>query len=312
MNKLLINLKQEFNIGELSKPDFINKALEIHKALFNYIEIIKTTDIKEISISSDGVLFLLKDEGIRLFCPENESRVVPIEIMNFSHYEPDESRVMNVLIGESKNILDIGANIGFYSIQFAKKRPESKIFSFEPIPNSYNFLQRNIAENQVGHLVTPFNYGLSETGGIVNFFISPTSGTNASLKNVAQANDAVSITGLTLMLDQWVENQNIIPDFIKCDVEGAELLVFRGGIKTISKHKPIIFTELLRKWSKPFGYHPNDVIKFFDELGYQCFAIGSGRNRLINEVNNGTIETNYAFLHKISHVEMIKKMEYLK
>ena len=86
-----------------------------------------------------------------------------------------------------------------------------------------------------------------------------------------------------MTLDQWTANQQIKPDFIKCDVEGAELLVFRGGQETLRRDQPIVFAELLRKWSKPFGYHPNDMLCLFRGLGYLCYAVGSkGVHRIEN------------------------------
>ena len=309
MNSSLIALKNSFKNGALSKPDFIRNALALHNTLFEYVEVTRSTDVKEILIAEDGVSFVLGDERIRLYCPANEARVAPIEVMNFAHYEPEETRVMDILVEHSRNILDVGANIGLYSIRFAKRCPNAKVFAFEPMPISHAFLQRNVAANAVGARVTTFNYGLSETGGAVEFFISPAAGTNASLKNVAGAQDATSVIGLTLTLDQWVHNQKIAPDFIKCDVEGAELLVFRGGRATLEKHKPIVFAELLRKWSKPFGYHPNDMITFFAELGYICFAVGDKGVRIITEVTDETQETNYAFLHAERHGETIKLMD---
>lgn len=309
MNSSLIELKNSFKNGALSKPDFIRNALELHSTLFEYVEVTRSTDVKEILIAEDGVSFVLGDERIRLYCPANEARVAPIEVMNFAHYEPEETRVMDILVEHSRNILDIGANIGLYSIRFAKRFPNARVFAFEPMPISHAFLQRNVAANSVGARVTTFNYGLSETGGVVELFISPAAGTNASLKNVAGAQDATSVIGLTLTLDQWVNNQKIVPDFIKCDVEGAELLVFRGGRVTLVKHKPIVFAELLRKWSKPFGYHPNEMITFFAELGYICFAVGHNGVRIITEVTDETPETNYAFLHAERHGETIKRMD---
>ena len=87
-------------------------------------------------------------------------------------------------------------------------------------------------------------------------------------------------------------------DVIKCDVEGAEFLVYKGGRDTIKKFKPIIFSEMLRKWSKKFNYHPNDVIVFFNELDYDCFGIGNSKLRLINSVDTETKETNYIFVPK--------------
>lgn len=304
----LSELKTQIEVGTLSKPDFIRDALELHRTLFDNVDVTRSTDIKEILIAEDGISFVLGDEHIRLYCPENEARVAPIEVMNFGHYEPEETKVMDILAANCRSILDVGANIGLYSIRFAKRLPEARVFAFEPMPTSHAFLQRNIAANSVGGQITCFNYGLSKTSGTVEFFVSATGGTNAPLKNVANAQDAVSIVGLTLTLDQWVDNQRIVPDFIKCDVEGAELLVFRGGRATLAKHQPIVFAELLRKWSKPFGYHPNDMIAFFAELGYQSFAVGTAGARRITEVTDATQETNYAFLHVEMHAEVISRL----
>ncbi len=308
MNPTLTTLKQQFQTGTLSKPDFIRAALERHKTLFEYIEVTRNTDVKEILIAADGVSFVLGEERIRLYCPDNEARVAPIEIMNFNHYEPVETRVMDLLAANARSILDIGANIGLYAIRFAKRLTQAHIYAFEPVPTSYAFLQRNVAANQVGTQISCFNYGLSDTSGTVNFYISPAAGTNASLLNVADAQDAQQVVGLTLTLDQWSANQKVVPDFIKCDVEGAELLVFRGGRTTLMQHQPMVFAELLRKWSKPFGYHPNDMLAYFADLDYQCFAVGdTGVNR-ITEVTDLTRETNYAFLHSHKHAEIIKNL----
>ena len=55
-------------------------------------------------------------------------------------------------------------------------------------------------------------------------------------------------------LDGYSEEINVNVDFIKCDVEGGELLTFLGGSKTISRDKPIIFTEILRKYCLKYNY----------------------------------------------------------
>jgi FkbM family methyltransferase len=192
------------------------------------------------------------------------------------------------------------------------RQPSARVHAFEPMPQAHAFLQRNIAANGVGERVTSYNYGLSEACGSFEFFIAPTGGTNASLLNVAGAADARSVMGLTLTLDQWVRNQQLKPDFIKCDVEGAELLVFRGGRETLARDKPLVFAELLRKWAKPFGYHPNDMLAFFRELGYRCYAVGTAGVRRLDEVSDQTPETNYAFVHAEVHGAAIQALEALK
>ncbi|GAB3357559.1 MULTISPECIES: FkbM family methyltransferase [Giesbergeria] len=308
MNPTLAVLKQQFQTGALSKPDFIHAALQRHKTLFEYVDITRSTDVKEIVIAADGVSFVLGEERIRLYCPDNEARVAPIEVMNFNHYEPVETQVMDLLAANARTILDVGANIGLYAIRFAKRLAQAHIYAFEPMPTSYAFLQRNVAANQVGSQISCFNYGLSDSSGTVNFYISPAASTNASLLNVADAQDAQQVVGLTLTLDQWTANQKVAPDFIKCDVEGAELLVFRGGCSTLTQYQPMVFAELLRKWSKPFGYHPNDMLSFFADLDYQCFAVGDTGIHRITEVTDHTRETNYAFLHSHKHADIIQNL----
>jgi FkbM family methyltransferase len=299
--KSIAKLKAQFRDGEITKEEFIRRSLVLHQTLFDYVGVIGSTDVSEIKINAEGVSFLIGSEGIWLNCPPDEARVAPLEVMNFDHYEPAETAVMDLLAAGARNILDIGANIGWYATRFAVRLPQVRVWAFEPMPTSFAYLQRNIAINGVGLRVTTFNYGLSNTAGPVEFFISPKNGTNASLKNVSNANDAVPITGLTNTLDRWVANYRVVPDLIKCDVEGAEFLVFQGGIATLRDHRPVVITELLRKWAKPFGYHPNDMIRYFAELGYRCVAIGSGTARSITEVTDETPETNYAFLHGEAH-----------
>lgn len=301
--------KARLRAGTLTKPDFIRECLAHHQTLFDYIDVARNTDVKEIRIAGDGVSFIIGDQNIRIYCPPGEERVAPIEIMNFGSYEPEESRVMDALSEDSRCILDIGANIGWHSIRFAKRLLAARVFAFEPIPTSHAYLQLNVACNDMATRITTFNYGLSDANGSFDFFIPPTNSANASLENVSDAHDARRIVGLTLTLDQWVANYRVQPDFIKCDVEGAELLVFRGGLNTLTEHRPIVFTELLRKWSKPFGYHPNDMISYFDELGYLCFAVGAAGVRRINSVTDETKETNYSFLHGKNHAHLISMLD---
>jgi FkbM family methyltransferase len=311
MTNSIQSLKDQFIAGALSKPEFIQQALRVHRHLFDYVGITQRTDVREIRIAEDGVRFRIGEDDIWLFAPPHESRVAPIEVMNFDRYEPDETRVMDLLTEGAAQILDIGANIGWHAVRFAKREPSSWVHALEPMPDSYAYLQRNIAINGVADRVRSYNYGLSDVSGSFDFFIAPKGGTNASLLNVAAAIDARTVVGLTFTLDQWCWNQQVRPDFIKCDVEGAELLVFRGGRQTLCEHRPVVFAELLRKWSKPFGYHPNDMLAYFTELGYECFAVGQSGVRRIDAVTDETPETSYAFIHPAKDAELSRKLESL-
>jgi len=298
-------LKTAFADGRLAKPDYIRESLRWHRRLFEYVPIVAETDVQEIRITAEGVRFRLGDEGAELYCPPDEARVAPIEVMNFGAYEGVETRFLNALAAQSNRVLDIGANIGVYSIRLALRFPQLRVFAFEPIPKSFSYLQRNIAVNAVGERVTAFQYALSNRAGAARLYIAPHNGTNASLQNVAGAGDALEIPGLMMTLDDWVRSFGIVPDLIKCDVEGAELLVFQGGLETLRAERPVVFSELLRKWAKGFDYHPNDVLELFRSLGYRCFAIGDENVREIAVVDNETPETNYIFVHPERHPDAV-------
>ncbi len=311
MTTRLQTLREQFLSGVLEKSEYIDQALNIHRNLFNYAEVVKSTDVREINITAVGVCFVMGNERIKVYAPSEEARVAPIEAMNFGSYEPEETKVMDLLSVGATTIIDVGANIGWHAIRFAIRHPDARVFAFEPIPQTYTFLQRNVAANNVGDRVHCYNYGLSEKNAGADFFIAPTCGTNASMLNVAGTQNARKIAGLTTTLDQWCTNLEIIPEFIKCDVEGAELLVFRGGTETIQHCKPVVFTEMLRKWTKPFAYHPNDLIAFFRALGYRCFAVGAHGVRNLEEIDDGVSETNYAFVHERHHRVAIEALESL-
>lgn len=311
MSESIQSLKERFVAGEIGKSEFIQSALQVHNHLFDYVGITNHTEVREIQITQDGVRFRIGRDDIWLYAPPNEGRVVPIEVMNFDHYEVEETRIMDLVSEGAGQILDVGANIGWYAVRFAKRQPTCVVHAFEPLPVSYSYLLRNVAINGVDGRVQSYNYGLSDVAGECEFFVAPASGTNASLLNVGAAYDAQRIVSETVTLDQWCLNQSIQPDFIKCDIEGAELLAFRGGRQTLSDCRPVVFSELLRKWSKPFEYHPNDMLDYFAELDYECFAISKCGIRHIDTVTDQTPETNYVFLHRVKHAELGRQLRSL-
>jgi len=209
-------------------------------------------------------------------------------------------KIIGKLIDSDSVIFDIGANYGWYSLIFSKNFPNARVFAFEPIPATFNYLEKNISINNcVG--IKAFNHGLSNVTGAINFYFYPELSGNASISNVSDREDARIIQCLVKRLDEFVFENNVHPDFIKCDVEGAEFLVFRGGYESIRKYKPIIFAEMLRKWAEKFNYHPNQVINFLKDLGYRCFAPHNGQLKEFYKMDENTIETNFFFMHSEKH-----------
>ena len=90
-------------------------------------------------------------------------------------------------------------------------------------------------------------------------------------------------------------------------MEGAELLVLQGGIASIERFKPLLFLELLRKWSKPFGYHPNDVISVLAEIGYRCYTFDAHTLVPVPRITDETVQTNFFFADPDRHADWISR-----
>jgi FkbM family methyltransferase len=292
--------------NKISKVEFIDFMYNIHQTLFEYSDEIKNTSISKIEILDNKVIMTFRDSGVKLLCIPGDKRIACLDAINFKSYEEEELMMQYKLIQDNDVVIDIGGNYGWYCLHIAKKFPNSKVYTFEPIPNTYNNLQFNINLNKIINII-PINSGLSDNIGEFTFFCDPNLTVNASLNNVNDNPNAIKIVCNVDVLDNFVKERGINKvDFIKCDIEGAEIFALKGSINIIQEQKPKLFVEMLRKWTKKFDYHPNEIIDLLKNIGYGCFVITEGC--LLNEVfeiNENTVETNFVFLHKEKHNSLI-------
>jgi len=306
----LLDIKRQYEEGITCKKEFIDKMHERHSVLFEYADYLNRvyTGIRNIEISDGQVIIATDTNDIKMICDPCDRRIVPIEMLNFGPYEEDVYKIIGSLIDPDSVIFDIGANYGWYSLIFSKIFPDARVFAFEPIPSTFNYLGKNISLNNCDG-IKAFNYGLSNESGAINFYFYPELSGNASITNVSDREDVQIIPCTVKRLDEFVLENDVYPDFIKCDVEGAEFLVFQGAYETIKKYKPIIFSEMLRKWAAKFNYHPNQIISFLKGLGYRCFIPHNGQLKEFFKMDENTIETNFFFLHKEKQMGQLQKLQ---
>ncbi len=288
-------LQEKFLNGYIDKATYIEKMHEFHKILFSYSNLLKNTDIESIEIEVGAVVMKMKESGLKFICSSKDYRVTPIEILNFNDFEKPEMEMAFSLLTNPQTILDVGANFGWYSCHLSKKYPKSRIHAFEPIPDTRHYLERNIDLNSSSN-VHVVSHGLSDRDQDIEFFFYPEGSGNASMRDLSQRDSVTLIKAHVRRLDDFVHENGLNIDFIKCDVEGAEFLVFKGAVNTLREQRPIVLSELLRKWSKAFDYHPNDVIEFFSDLNYGCYTITKGELTKFWFMDEKTVETNFFFL----------------
>ena len=305
--KHLNELNIEYRNGKLEKHDYINAMHLKHHALFDYFDYIKDTDIESIVINNEKIYVELKDTGIKLFLDRFDSRFIPIEILNFQSFDPIEKELIFLLASKSQIIFDIGANIGWYSLNFSKLENVNKIYSFEPIPRTFDYLLKHIEFNNIDKIF-PNNIALSDRNGEVEFYFTKQETGSSSMRNIQDRDNINKVVCQTKTLTDFVIENNTHIDMIKCDVEGSELFVFKGGIEILERDKPFIFTEMLRKWAAIFEYHPDDIINLLSSVGYRCFAYVDEKLEEFFCIKTETKPTNYFFLHKDKHNEIIKSL----
>ncbi len=303
----LEDIKAKYAAGEITKPDFIDQMHLIHENLFNYAKFISATDVQKIEIEHGQVVMTSCEYGIKIICDEDDKRIAPIEILNFQHYEKVDSDMIFKVVGDGDRVLDIGANIGWYSLGLAKRYPGCHVKAFEPLPKTYAYLKKNVELNSLSNIEI-FNHGFSNESAVLTFYYYPSGSGNASLAQLTEAEGVDKISCQVLRLDDFMGKESGGVDFIKCDVEGAELLVFQGGIETLKKHTPVVFSEMLRKWSARFNYHPNQIIDLFSALKYRCFVMREGKLVDFENMDDHTVETNFYFMHTQNHAEKIESL----
>jgi FkbM family methyltransferase len=204
--------------------------------------------------------------------------------INGDNFGKDVQKAVQARLQPGMVALDIGANVGFFTIMMADIVGQSgKIFSFEPIPENYSLLKKNVEENKFSS-VTTYKKAISNTNGVAKITKNPINDGGHSLGNLSENPDLsgqdikkLQIDIETITLDSFIEENNIGKvDFIKMDVEGAEHLVLKGGKKLLSRSDaPVIVCELMERAQKQFGYSAKKLYYDFTALGYKCFSLES-------------------------------------
>jgi len=205
-------------------------------------------------------------------------------------YEPYLSELMLAKIKKGDIVLDIGANIGYYTVLFADKVGKTgKIIAIEPDPINFEILQKNIKENKLFNVVAVQAAAGKENKKMKIFESEENFGDHRMWESPSGQNplpdkpefpleeggtSKKSIDVFCRRLDDLLKELEYKKiDFIKMDVQGFESLVIEGGKETIEKNKPIIFFEYWPWGAKNAGSEIKEMTDFLRKIYKKIFWV---------------------------------------
>lgn len=194
--------------------------------------------------------------------------------------EPSVARFLMGFLKPGMTFVDIGAHLGELSLIAAQTvGPDGQVYAFEPNPTMADVLARNVARNGFVH-VTLYRSAVGERDSLAPLAVFPES----SLSRLA-AGGVVAPTVAEVVcvpctaLDTWAASIGRQIDLIKVDVEGAELLVLRGGEQLLRRpatQAPVLIPEWgPTNWTR-FGYSSATVYGYLESLGYTLYGSSDG------------------------------------
>jgi FkbM family methyltransferase len=303
MNERL-RLREQYRRGAIDKHEYFRAMMTQHEALSEYVQLLAGSDIASIEISAQGIHLRSRLAPV-VFPFDPTDRGTPCMVsLNFGQYERAEFDMLRRLVPLGAAVADIGANIGWYAAHMAAHDATARIFAFEPVPDTFDWLRMTISLNKL-HNVVIEQLAVSDRPGSMVIHVDPTIAGAASAHPTVYQETSMPVAVQTIRLDDYAATQRLRFDAIKLDVEGGELAALQGATRILTEHRPVVFAEMLRRHARAFGYHPNDIIALMKSLDYACFHVAGDALAVFHAMDETTIETNFFFLHRIAHAGAI-------
>lgn len=200
----------------------------------------------------------------------------------FGVYETYQTQLVRELIRPGMRVLDIGANVGYYTALFSQAvGARGEVFAFEPEPANFGFLSRTVAANGFTG-VRLWNAAVADAPGEASLFLSEDNKGDHRLYGAPEGpGQQAQISVPVVAIDALLTDGSPV-DFIKVDVQGAEGLVLRGMRRTIQNSPDVtLLTEFWPEGLRQAGVSPEEFLRtLHDELGLHVWEIDAAQSRL--------------------------------
>jgi len=206
-------------------------------------------------------------------------------------HERGEVNFLNSIVEEGMKVIDIGANVGISSVAIARKiGRRGKLYSFEPLPQYFDILNKNISSNGLEN-VKVYELAVTDQVGRAPFYQKELS------SGIVFEEGAKRFEVSTTTIDKFLSGEKIERiDLINMDCEGSELLVFKGAKETLQKNKVKIFCEIHHDFLKQLGQSVEELVQYLQGLEFQVQSVS------LNDLKTGNNfeKCEYIYAHNLN------------
>jgi len=212
-----------------------------------------------------------------------KGRTTRISILT-GEFEPSTTELIKNEVDEGMIFFDIGANIGWYSLLCSKIVGKTgHIYSFEPDPYLFEIIKENIVLNNLKN-ITVFPYAVSNKTAKEHFSLNDKQDGDNRLGSKAITDKIIEVQ--TISIDDFCNQHNVKPDFIKMDIQGSEPKAFQGMKETISKNSKIkIITEVFPEAIEDVGSSTEEFIDSLEKSGFTILEIPEETRSKLEPIN---------------------------
>ena len=192
-------------------------------------------------------------------------------------WEEQETRLVKQLVKEGDVALDIGANIGYYTLILARAvGANGHVYAFEPDPTNFHMLKLNVEANGYTN-VTCVKKAVGDSNGKGRLYVRP--GTFGDYRSydpreprLFDSSDSFEVE--TVKLDDLFSGSQERVDFVKMDIQGAEAVAVKGMSRLLEKHHPKIIAEFWPRALHASGADPLRLLESLEQMGFRFYDLG--------------------------------------
>lgn len=206
-------------------------------------------------------------------------QVITMHLNNYGCFEPFETSVVHRLIKPGQTVLDVGANIGYYTLQFAKLvGPSGYVYAFEPDPDNFALLRKNVAQNGYPNVVN-IQKAVSDRASSIRLYRNTENHGDHRIYETADDRQYVEVESISI--DEFAATLDRPIDLIKFDIQGAEAIAFAGMQKLLRDNRNLkIVMEFWPRGLTLTGTDPREFLEQLLSLGFNVQVIDENEHKI--------------------------------